>query len=179
MHENSAPKHLSVPLWPLKILLAPQSAAANLQRKAGNSAPPFRFCCIKLFPDAQGCNDRPVTLDVNFLKVVEQTATLTDHLQQTATGMVILLVSLVWAEQSEPRENRCRLREGHTLQWFRFWVPFPFETSVIQNVPNDRQLSIPVCCVTRRSFAKRSGQIAAENAKFILNMQFSEHSNLF
>lgn len=77
-----------------KILLAPQSAAANLQRKAGNSAPPFRFCCIKLFPGAQGCNDRPVTLDVNFLKVVEQTATLTDHLQQTATGMVILLVSL-------------------------------------------------------------------------------------
>ena len=75
-------------------MLAPQSAAANLQRKAGNSAPPFRFCCIKLFPDAQGCNDRPVTLDVNFLKVVEQTATLTDHLQQTATGMVILLVSL-------------------------------------------------------------------------------------
>ena len=33
--------------------------------------------------------------------------------------------------------------------------------------------------MTRRSFAKRSGQIAAENAKFILNMQFSEHSNLF
>ena len=27
--------------------------------------------------------------------------------------------------------------------------------------------------------AKRARQIAAENAKFILNMQFSEHSNLF
>ena len=84
-----------------------------VKRKAGNSTPPFNNC--KLLPDAESCNDSSVTFNVNFLEVVEQTTTLTDHLQQTTTGMVILLVGLeVLGEVADALRQQSNLNLGGT-----------------------------------------------------------------
>ncbi len=49
---------------------------------------------MKLLSDSELRDDGSVALDVNFFKVVEQTTTLTYHLEQTAARMTILLMGL-------------------------------------------------------------------------------------
>jgi len=52
------------------------------------------FLCSFLFAQTQFSQDSTITLDVLLFEVVEQAAALTNHLEQTTTGVVILLVEL-------------------------------------------------------------------------------------
>jgi len=47
---------------------------------------------IGLVPQAQFLDDLPVSVDIRALQVVEQTATLTDHLAKPTATVVIFLV---------------------------------------------------------------------------------------
>ena len=49
---------------------------------------------LDLLSDAELGDDSSVTLDVVLCQVVQQTAALTDHLEQALTGVVVLLVDL-------------------------------------------------------------------------------------
>lgn len=51
-------------------------------------------CFFALLSQIQFCNNGSVTLYILLYQVVQQTATLTNHLQQTATRMVVLRVNL-------------------------------------------------------------------------------------
>ena len=60
----------------------------------GGIAPPNTVAFPKLLSQTQLSNQGTIALDVGLLEVVQQTATLTNHQQQTATAVVILLVEL-------------------------------------------------------------------------------------
>ena len=47
---------------------------------------------LALFSKTQRFDDGSISFDIFCFKIVEKTTTLTNHLQKTATGMVILLV---------------------------------------------------------------------------------------
>ena len=47
---------------------------------------------LELVPQAQFLDDLAVVVDISALQVVEQTATLSDHLEEATTTVVILLV---------------------------------------------------------------------------------------
>ena len=48
----------------------------------------------KLTAQSQSTHDFVVTLDVRLLQIIEQAPSLRDHLQQSATGMIVFLVNL-------------------------------------------------------------------------------------
>jgi hypothetical protein len=52
-----------------------------------------------LIPQAQFLDNLAVVVDINALQVVEQTATLPDHLEESTTTVVILLVGAEVAGQ--------------------------------------------------------------------------------
>jgi hypothetical protein len=54
----------------------------------------FTCCAVNLPAQSQPAHYLVVSLDVNPLQVIEQTAALRDHLQQTSARMIILLVYL-------------------------------------------------------------------------------------
>ena len=59
-------------------------------RRYGAAPAPSRFLLAQL----QFSNYRAVTLDIGFHKVVEQVAPVSDHLEHTAAGMVVVLMRL-------------------------------------------------------------------------------------
>ena len=63
---------------------------ANIGQHAERAA----LCGINLFSNAQLGDNSAVPLDVLGHQVVQHLAALTDHFQQTAAGVVILLVDL-------------------------------------------------------------------------------------
>jgi hypothetical protein len=50
--------------------------------------------CLILLPKTKTSNNRPVTLDVLLLHIIEKPASLSNQFQQSPTGMMILLVRL-------------------------------------------------------------------------------------
>ena len=55
----------------------------------------FRLQLLKqLLADTEASDDGTVALDVGFDEIIEQTLSLTDHFEQTASGMVVVLVGL-------------------------------------------------------------------------------------
>ena len=65
-----------------------------LQKKVGTPAHFPLIAIIRLFPDVKSSDDSPVTLDIGGLEIVQKSAPLTDHLEQAAAGMIVLLVLL-------------------------------------------------------------------------------------
>jgi hypothetical protein len=49
---------------------------------------------VELLADAKATDYFPITLDILLLQVVQKPATLADHLEQPATGMVVFLMGL-------------------------------------------------------------------------------------
>jgi hypothetical protein len=47
---------------------------------------------LELVPEAQFLDDLPVSVDIRSLQVVQETATTSDHLEESTTTMVVLLV---------------------------------------------------------------------------------------
>ena len=47
---------------------------------------------LELVPEAQFLDDLPVSVDIRTLQVVQETATTSDHLEESTTTMVVLLV---------------------------------------------------------------------------------------
>ncbi len=58
-----------------------------------NGTTPFALL-LRLLTDTESGDDRTVSLDVDLDEIVEHRAALTDHLEEAATGVVILLVDL-------------------------------------------------------------------------------------
>ncbi len=64
----------------------------------------MHYCCALIvtselllaetISDLKSCDDGPVTLDVCVVQILEQAAALTYHLEQTATGMMVVLKNL-------------------------------------------------------------------------------------
>ena len=70
---------------------------------------------IVLLAQTQLGNDGAVTLDILLLEIVEKVSSLTDHLQQTAAGVMILLVDLHMLGQIvDPLGQDCDLYLGGT-----------------------------------------------------------------
>ena len=68
-----------------------------------------------LLSEFERSNDRSVTLDVFGFEVVQKTAALTDHLQKTAAGVVIVLVHFeVFVEVVDALGEECDLDLGRT-----------------------------------------------------------------
>ena len=65
-------------------------AANEMQGKRNNPVCPN----AELLTDAESLDDGTVSLDICFDQIVEQRAALTDHLEKTAAGVMILLVDL-------------------------------------------------------------------------------------
>ena len=69
-------------------------------RKKSGIAPAFRFriarqqSALNRGTQTKLCDNRTITLNIRLVEVAEQTTAMADHLQQTATGMMILLVLL-------------------------------------------------------------------------------------
>ena len=60
-------------------------------------------------------NDSSVSLDVNLLKVVKKISSVTNHLEEAATAVVILVVALeVLGEVSNSVSKNCDLNLGRT-----------------------------------------------------------------
>ena len=70
----------------------------NLGVKQAGRLCKFAQCCPiiseKLLTDTQLCNNCAVAFDILLLQVIEKVSSVSDHLQQTASGVVILLVNL-------------------------------------------------------------------------------------
>ena len=47
---------------------------------------------LELVPEPQFLDDLPVSVDIRSLQVVQETATTSDHLEESTTTMVVLLV---------------------------------------------------------------------------------------
>jgi hypothetical protein len=47
---------------------------------------------LELVPEAQFLDDLPVSVDIRTLQVVQETATTSDHLEESTTTVVVLLV---------------------------------------------------------------------------------------
>ena len=57
----------------------------------------------KLLTDTESLDGSSVSLDVVVLEILEKVSSLTDHLEQTASGVVVLLVCLeVFCEVTDP-----------------------------------------------------------------------------
>lgn len=103
-------------IWSLFQLLKSDNAAQlKIQKQGSRLLPIF---CIFLLTDTQLSDQGTVTVDVLLLQVSQHRTALTNHLQQTAARVVILLVYLqVLGQlldaggqglQPEPPGNRCR-----------------------------------------------------------------------
>ena len=66
---------------------------------------------LPCLPANSECFDnRAITLDILLDQIVKQAATLTDHLQQTATGVMVLLVRFKMLGQvRDPFRQKCNL----------------------------------------------------------------------
>jgi hypothetical protein len=62
-------------------------------------APDIPHNCLLLLPETKTPDYRPVALDVLLLHIIEKPASLADQLEQSPTGMMILLVRLEMLRQ--------------------------------------------------------------------------------
>ena len=83
---------------PTGVFLHPVFAVKQTKKSAGmkkrKTKADFFAVFMFLFADAELVDDRSVTIDVDFLEVVEKVSSLTDHLEQAATAVVVVLVRL-------------------------------------------------------------------------------------
>ena len=89
---NTLPTYNSSGKTPLchRVLLQLQ----HIARKTGQKAVRLPPCLQVLLSDAQSLDQGTISLDVILLQIVQQTTSLTYHLQQTTSGMMILRVAL-------------------------------------------------------------------------------------
>ena len=66
----------------------------HIARKTGQKAVRLPPCLQVLLSDAQSLDQGTISLDVILLQIVQQTTSLTYHLQQTTSGMMILRIAL-------------------------------------------------------------------------------------
>ena len=107
----------------LRLKKAGSDATSRCKTKCrANGTTPFALL-LRLLTDTESCDDRTVSLDVDLDQIVEQRAALTDHLEQTATGVMVLLVDLeVLGEVVDSLSEQSDLnlgRTGVTLMRFR------------------------------------------------------------
>jgi hypothetical protein len=71
----------------------------NTKRAGRNRCARAIMLIVGLIPQAQFLDDLAVIVDISALQVVEQTATLSDHLEESTTTVVILFVSAEMVRQ--------------------------------------------------------------------------------
>ena len=82
-----------------------------------------------LVPQAQFLDDLAVAVDIRALQVVEQTATLSDHLEETTSTVVILAVS---AEVIRQIVDALREQRNLSVSCVRyFWTAVPFSKAIV------------------------------------------------
>jgi hypothetical protein len=86
-----------------------------------------------LSTNSESLDNRAITLDVLFNQVVKQTTTLTNHLQQSTTGMMIFFMHFEMLGQiSDPLGQKCNLNfwgAGVTFVSFKILNDFLFTVS--------------------------------------------------